>query len=110
MTTPTDPLNFIPADVFYTSVPSFEKPGQVVSVTSSNSTDKSDPLRFAAHVSLNGSGQNPATHCLVQFVTPRIWRIRYNPKFSDVGEYSDVNSSVSIHLGAALHSLMPNHL
>lgn len=91
MSAPEDPLNFIPADVFYTSVPSFQRPGQVVDVQSSDSTDKSDPLRYAAHVSLQGGGQSE-THCLVQFVTPQIWRIRYNPKFSNVSEYSDVNS------------------
>ncbi|CAM1508904.1 Fc.00g026430.m01.CDS01 [Cosmosporella sp. VM-42] len=92
MSAPKDPLNFIPADVFYDSVPQFQKPGQVINVESSSSTDKSDPLRYAAHVSLQGIGQQPVTHCLVQFVTPQIWRVRYNPKFSNVGEYSDANS------------------
>ncbi|KAF7546076.1 hypothetical protein G7Z17_g8689 [Cylindrodendrum hubeiense] len=92
MSAPNDPLNFIPADVFCTTVPSFHKPGQVMNVISSDSTDRSDPLRYASHVLLKGPEQNPDTHCLVQFVTPQIWRIRYNPKFSNVGEYSDANS------------------
>ena len=92
MSAPNDPLNFIPADVFYTSVPSFQQPKQIVSVVSSNSVDKTDPLRYAAHIALHGVGNNPGTHCLVQFVTPQIWRIRYNPKFSSVDNYPDANT------------------
>ncbi|KAH6869776.1 glycosyl hydrolases family 31-domain-containing protein [Thelonectria olida] len=93
MSAPTDPLNFIPADVFYTSVPSFQTPGQVRTVLSSDSTDKSDPRRFAAQIYFNASDGDPGngTNCLVQFVTPQIWRIRYNPKFQDT-DYPDANS------------------
>ncbi|KAF5004990.1 hypothetical protein FDECE_8515 [Fusarium decemcellulare] len=82
-----DPLNFIPADVFYRSVPGFKNPGDILEVKSSDSTAKTELLRYAAHVSLQDG-----THCLVQFVTPQIWRIRFNPKFSKVDQYSDVNS------------------
>ncbi|KAJ3536576.1 hypothetical protein NM208_g6658 [Fusarium decemcellulare] len=88
---PADPLNFIPADVFYRSVPGFKNPGDILDVKSSNSTAKTHPLRYAAHVSLQDG-----THCLVQFVTPQIWRIRFNPKFSKVDQYSDVNSRVIV--------------
>jgi len=92
MSAPMDPLNFIPADVFYTSVPSFQQPKQVVNIVSSNSVDKTDLLRYAAHITLQGIDSNPNTHCLVQFVTPQTWRIRYNPKLSSVAAYPDANS------------------
>ena len=92
MSAPLDPLNFIPADVFYTSVPTFQQPKQIVTVNSSNSVDKADPLRYAAHITLKGIGSDQNTHCLVQFVTPQIWRIRYNPKFSSVADYPDANT------------------
>ncbi|KXJ94870.1 glycosyl hydrolases family 31-domain-containing protein [Microdochium bolleyi] len=93
MSAPADPLNFIPADVFYSSVPDFDKPGAVLDVQSSKSTEKTDPLRYAAHVSLAGaSSTDKASHVLVQFVTPEIWRIRYNPKFQNVTDYPDANS------------------
>lgn len=93
MSTPVDPLNFIPADVFYQNVPNFNKPSTVVNVESgsSGSSDDTDPLRYAAHITLKDDGGS-TSHCLVQFVTPLIWRIRYNPKFSDIGKYPDSNS------------------
>ncbi|KAF4873613.1 Alpha-glucosidase 2 [Colletotrichum siamense] len=90
MSTPVDPLNFIPADVFYQNVPNFDKPNTVVNVESGSSGD-TDLLRYAAHITLKDDGGS-TSHCLVQFVTPLIWRIRYNPKFSDIGKYPDSNS------------------
>ncbi|KAI9657188.1 MAG: hypothetical protein M1821_003355 [Bathelium mastoideum] len=92
MSTPGDPLSFVPADIFYSTVPSFERPTSVVNVESSDSTAKTDPLRYAAHITLAGTGGGANTHCLVQFVTPQVWRIRYNPKLSDVSQYPDANS------------------
>ena len=92
MSTPTDPLNFIPADIFFSSVPSFAQSQHVIDVESSDSVDKTDPLRYAAHITLSGAGGNQNTHCLIQFVTPQIWRIRYNPKFSGIDQYPDANS------------------
>jgi hypothetical protein len=90
--TPVDPVNFIPADTFFQSVPEFLKPKQVISVISSSSTDKSDKLRYAAKVTLRGVSGDQDTICLVQFVTPQVWRVRYNPKFQDVAEYQDDNT------------------
>ncbi|KAL9091937.1 MAG: hypothetical protein Q9165_004689 [Trypethelium subeluteriae] len=96
MSVPADPLNFIPADIFFTSVASFAQPDHVVKVESSDSVDKTDPLRYAAHLTLAATGGGQDTHCLVQFVTPQIWRIRYNPKFSSVSQYPDANSRVIV--------------
>ncbi|RKL21233.1 hypothetical protein BFJ68_g2502 [Fusarium oxysporum] len=89
MATPTDPLNFIPADVFFPTVPNFTKPSEILTVESSASTSPSDPLRYAAHITLKGE---PNTHCLVQFASPQIWRVRYNPKYTAVSDYDDFNS------------------
>ncbi|KLP23501.1 Uncharacterized protein LW94_8495 [Fusarium fujikuroi] len=89
MATPTDPLNFIPADIFFPTVPNFTKPSEVLTVESSTSTSPSDPLRYAAHITLKGE---PNTHCLVQFASPQIWRVRYNPKYTAVSDYDDFNS------------------
>lgn len=92
MSVPEDKVNFIPADLFFPSVPTFEKPTQALSVVSSDSVKRTDPLRYAAHVTLQGVGGRSNSHCLVQFVTPQIWRIRYDPTFSDVSQYPDANS------------------
>ncbi|KXH41643.1 hypothetical protein CSIM01_13629 [Colletotrichum simmondsii] len=97
MSAPGDLLNFIPADVFFnsvkTSVPSYKTPIKAVKVESSALTDKSNnPLRYAAHITFQGVEGDASTHCLVQFVTPQIWRIRYNPNFTAVEDYPDTNS------------------
>ncbi|KAI1029481.1 hypothetical protein LB504_010760 [Fusarium proliferatum] len=89
MATPTDPLNFIPADIFFPTVPNFTKPSEALTVESSPSTSTDDPLRYAAHITLKGE---PNTHCLVQFASPQIWRVRYNPKYTAVSDYDDFNS------------------
>ncbi|KAF5661454.1 alpha-glucosidase 2 [Fusarium circinatum] len=89
MATPTDPLNFIPADIFFPTVPNFTKPSEILTVESTTSTSPSDPLRYAAHITLKGE---PNTHCLVQFASPQIWRVRYNPKYTAVSDYDDFNS------------------
>ncbi|KAI8226952.1 hypothetical protein K4K55_008238 [Colletotrichum sp. SAR 10_96] len=94
MSAPNDPLNFIPADVFYNqNVPGFQKSTNVLDVQSSTSESKdNNPLRYAAHVTLEGVNKGHNTHVLIQFVTPQIWRIRYNPKFQNVTDYPDANS------------------
>lgn len=92
---PTDPVNFIPADVFFKDFNNSTKiQPQKVTVTSSDSIKPSDPLRFAADIAFEApSGSNTqTTHCLLQFVTPHIWRIRYNPKFATVTQYPDANT------------------
>ncbi|KAI8211645.1 hypothetical protein K4K52_009996 [Colletotrichum sp. SAR 10_76] len=94
MSAPQDLLNFIPADVFYNqNVPQFEKSTKLLGVQSSTSEDKDDnPLRYAAQVSLAADDGTKPTQALIQFVTPQIWRIRYNPKFTNVEEYPNDNS------------------
>lgn len=95
MSVPHDPLNFIPADLFFPSVPGFNKPRDVVAIESSESIKKTDPLRFAAHVTLAGVNGDPQTHCLIQFVTPLIWRIRYDPKYTSLADFEDTNTYVN---------------
>ena len=96
MAAPADPVNFIPADVFFKGFygsPQNQQP-QNVTVVSSNSIKPTDPLRYAADIKFQStSGSTTSeTHCLLQFVTPQIWRIRYNPKFTSVTDYPDANT------------------
>ncbi|KAL5619805.1 hypothetical protein FOVSG1_002027 [Fusarium oxysporum f. sp. vasinfectum] len=92
MSVPDDPLNFIPADLFFPTVPNFQKPTEVVAVESSESIKPSDPLRYAAHITLGGVNGDSQTQCLVQFVTPLIWRIRYDPKYTSLSDFEDTNT------------------
>ncbi|KAH7006487.1 glycosyl hydrolases family 31-domain-containing protein [Fusarium venenatum] len=92
MSVPADPLNFIPADLFFPTVPGFRKPRDVVSVESSQSIKPLDKLRYAAHITLAGVNGDSETHCLVQFVTPLIWRIRYDPKYTSLNDFDSTNT------------------
>lgn len=94
MSVPDDPLNFIPADLFFPTVPNFQKPTEVVAVESSESIKPSDLLRYAAHITLGGVNGDSQTQCLVQFVTPMIWRIRYDPKYTSLSDFEDTNTYV----------------
>lgn len=89
MATPSDLLNFIPADLFFPTTTNFTTTSEALSVESSSSTASVDPLRYAAHITLKG---DPNTHCLVQFATPQIYRVRYNPKYTNVSDYEDTNT------------------
>ncbi|KAF2151548.1 glycoside hydrolase family 31 protein [Myriangium duriaei CBS 260.36] len=89
-----DPLavpNFIRAEDFFKTVPSFQQPDQVKSVQGSDTTDPKDRLRYAVDITLQAAGR-PDTHCFVQFVTPQIWRVRYNASFTNVDQYPDENT------------------
>ncbi|RGP76822.1 hypothetical protein FLONG3_5065 [Fusarium longipes] len=92
MSVPHDPLNFIPADLFFPTVPSFNKPRDIVAVESSDSIKPGDPLRYAAHITLAGVNGDSETHCLIQFVTPLIWRIRYDPKYTSLADFEATNT------------------
>lgn len=95
MSVPADPLNFIPADLFFPTVPNFSQPRDVVAVESSTSIKPGDPLRYAAHITLGAVAGDSQTHCLIQFVTPLIWRIRYDPKYTSVADFEVANTYVS---------------
>ena len=89
---PSDPVNFIPADVlFLQKVPDFKTPGQVINIVPSDSNNPENYLRYAAGITLQGVSGDQDTYCLVQFVTPYIWRVRYDPRNKDLKEYSNVN-------------------
>ncbi|KAF5228687.1 hypothetical protein FAUST_10917 [Fusarium austroamericanum] len=92
MSVPHDPLNFIPADLFFPTVPSFLKPRDVVSVKSTDSIKPDDLKRYGAHIVLAGVNGGSQTHCLVQFVTPLIWRIRYDPKYTSLEDFENTNT------------------
>lgn len=98
MAATADPVNFIPADVFFKSFYGSSQNQQPADVTvvSSNSTKPTDPLRYAADIKFQSTSGSTTTetHCLLQFVTPQIFRIRYNPKFNQVTDYPDANTLV----------------
>jgi len=83
-----DPVNFIPAETFFSNAAaSFKGPQKITSVNTSSSTDAKDPLRYALQLNFDDG-----TLALLQFVLPTIWRVRYDPQAKSVEDYPKCNT------------------
>jgi hypothetical protein len=82
-----DPVNFTPAESFFSSANNFEGPQFVLSARTTTSTDPNHPLRYGVELNFEDG-----TICLIQFVMTTVWRIRYDPDVKSASEYSDVNT------------------
>ena len=82
-----DTMRFIKAEEFFTKFPDAKGPKSLVSAQSSQSIDPKDPLRYAALLTFD-----QGSTCLFQFVTPQLWRIRFDPVAKAASDYSDANS------------------
>lgn len=83
----SDPMRFVKAEEFFTKLASANGPSTLVSAQTSMSNDPKDPLRYAAILTFN-----EGSTCLFQFVTPQMWRIRFDPSAKSASDYSDENS------------------
>ena len=82
-----DPMRFMKAEEFFANLPSAKGPKVLISVQSSHSIDPTDPLRYAALLTFD-----EGSTCLFQYVTPQLWRIRFDPSARTASAYSDANS------------------
>ena len=82
-----DPMRFIKAEEFFAKTPNAKGPDTIISVQSSQFIDPKDPLRYAAFLTFDDGST-----CLFQFVTPQLWRLRYDPSAKTPSDYSDANS------------------
>ena len=83
----SDPMRFIKAEEFFAKNPDPKGPKSLVDAKTATSKEKTDPLRYAALLTFD-----QGSTCLFQFVTPQLWRIRFDPTAKDVAKYSDDNS------------------
>lgn len=83
----SDPMRFIKAEEFFAKTPSAKGPVSLSSIQSSQSIDPKDPLRYAAFLAFDDGST-----CLFQFVTPQVWRLRFDPSAKTPSDYSDDNS------------------
>lgn len=83
----SDPMRFIKAEEFFAKTPNAKGPDTLISVQSSQSIDPKDPLRYAAFLTFD-----EGSTCLFQFVTPQLWRLRFDPSAKTASDYSDANS------------------
>ena len=83
----SDPMRFMKAEEFFTNLSSANRPRVLTNVQSSQSIDRTDPLRYAALLTFD-----EGSTCLFQFVMPQLWRIRFDPSAKMASAYSDSNS------------------
>lgn len=83
----SDPMRFMKAEEFFSNLSSARGPTILVNAQSSQSIDPTDPLRYAALLTLD-----EGSTCLFQFVTPQLWRIRFDSSAKTAAAYSDANS------------------
>ena len=83
----SDPMRFMKAEEFFADLSSAKGPSVLISVQSSQSIDPTDPLRYAAFLTFD-----EGSTCLFQFVTPQLWRIRFDPSAKTASAYTDANS------------------
>ena len=83
----SDPMRFMKAEEFFADLSGAQGPKTLISVQSSQSIERTDPLRYAAFLTFD-----EGSTCLFQFVTPQLWRIRFDPSAKTASAYSDANS------------------
>ncbi|EJU04376.1 alpha-1-4-glucan lyase [Dacryopinax primogenitus] len=84
----SDPLNFVPAEHFFTRAAQYPHgPSSITNVHTSSSLKSEDPLRFAA-----GLEFDDGTVAIIHFASPSVWRVRYDPTFKTIADYSMDNS------------------
>lgn len=83
----SDPMRFIKAEEFFAKTLNTSGPDSLSSVQSSQSIDPKDPLRYAAFLAFDDGST-----CLFQFVTPQLWRLRFDPSAKSPSDYFDANS------------------
>jgi len=82
-----DPINFITAEEYYQRAQGWAGPTRVTSL--SQTPPATAPLpEFWHGVTLTFDDN---TLCVVQFVRPTLFRVRYDPAVRDPGDYDDAN-------------------
>ena len=82
-----DSMRFVRAEEFFSKISNAKGPKSVVDAQSSPSIDPKEPLRYAAFLTFD-----EGSTCLFQFVSPQLWRIRFDPAAKVASDYPDANS------------------
>ena len=83
----SDSMRFLKAEEFFAKTPNAKGPKSLTSANSTQSIDPKEPLRYAALLTFD-----QGSTCLFQFVTPQLWRVRFDPSAKNASDYSDANS------------------
>lgn len=88
----SNPLNFCKAEEFFQGLPDWKGPTQIASISEAPPADIESKENWHG-VTLTF---DDATMCVVQFIRPTVWRVRYDPAVKDANEYSDLNRLVTV--------------
>ena len=83
----SDSMRFLKAEEFFAKTPNAKGPKSLTSANSTQSIDSKEPLRYGALLTFD-----QGSTCLFQFVTPQLWRLRFDPSAKNASDYSDANS------------------
>lgn len=85
-----DPINFCTAEEYFKEIPNWGGPTKVVSASTTPPADIKDKAGWHG-VNLTF---DDGTVCVIQYVRPTLWRVRYDAAVRDSSEYSDLNRLV----------------
>lgn len=85
-----DPLSFCKAEDYFGEATAWGGPSGVASVSQTPPQDVKEKDYWRA-VNLTF---DDGTICVVQYVRPTLWRVRYDPTVTDASQYGDVNGLV----------------
>lgn len=88
-----DPLRFCKAEEFFEASRSSGWKNPTTIVSASKYTPKDIQEKEHWHGVVLTFDDN--TLCVVQFIRPTLWRLRYDPSVTDVNDYGDVNRLVN---------------
>lgn len=83
-----DPINFITAEDFYSGAAKWNTPKTITKVHDRAPAN----IKFKEYWHGVTLEFNDNTLCVVQFIRPTLWRIRYDPAVILLDEYTDNNS------------------
>ena len=82
-----DPINFITAEEYYQRAQGWVGPARVTSLSQTPPNTAAQPKSWRG-VTLTF---DDSTLCVVQFVRPTLFRVRYDPAVRNPEEYDDAN-------------------
>lgn len=83
----TDPLNFVRAEDFFLSTQKFNGPTKIIAAqTTSYPAKNNEPIILERGIALFFDDE---TICVIQFVRPSLWRVRYDPTITALNGYRD---------------------
>jgi len=82
-----DPINFITAEEYYQRAQGWAGPARVTSLSQKPPTSAAKPGHWRG-VTLTFDDN---TLCVVQFIRPTLFRVRYDPAVGESDEYGDAN-------------------